>query len=93
MHSIRVPESIIVILVLHSLSAILTLILAIRDRFEVTMLVPWTLMGFIAGPMGVVSRARLDRTRVGYAQVLQDMILSLGLELFATDVMPRFLIF
>ena len=92
MHPDRIPDLLIVILSLHSISAVLSLIFAIRDGFEASALARWTLIGFITGPIGVVSRARLNK-HVGYAQILLDMFLSLGLEFFATEIMPRLLRF
>jgi hypothetical protein len=86
-------EPILFILTLHSIAAILTLIFAIRDGLESSMRLRWTMMGFVTGPIGVVSRARLDRNQVGYLQIVQDTLLSLGLELFAIYMLPRLLNF
>jgi len=93
MPQIRIPDWAVVILALHSISAILTLIFAIRDGFESAILPRWTIMGFITGPIGLVARTRLERSQVGYGQIMQDTLLSLGLEFFATMIMPRFLTF
>lgn len=49
------------------------------------------MIGFVSGPIGVVSRARIDKINVGYAQIVQDTLLSLGLEFVATYVIPRFI--
>jgi hypothetical protein len=87
----HVPDQLLFILAMHSIAAVLTLVFAIRDGLESSMRLRWTVMGFVTGPIGVVSRARLETSQVGYFQILQDTVLSLSLEGFALYVLPRFL--
>jgi hypothetical protein len=86
-----IPDSLLFIVTLHFISAVLTLVFAIRDGLESSMRFRWTVMGFVTGPIGVVSRARLETSQVGYLQIIQDTVMSLGIEGFAIYVLPRFL--
>jgi len=79
------------ILALHTLAAIVTLIMAIRDRLRFVECLRWTVMGFMTGLLGLGTRARLDREQLHYMHVIHDTLLNLALEVIAVIAVPRFL--
>ena len=79
------------ILALHSISAVISLILALRDGMGFLGSLRWGGIGFITGIIGLITRARMDRRYSNHLQVVQDALLNLGLEVGALYGIPRLL--
>ncbi|HTS71297.1 MAG TPA: hypothetical protein VMO17_20145 [Terriglobia bacterium] len=76
---------------LRSIAAFISLALAIRDRQGFLLCLRAFAIGFIVGIVGLIARARMDRSMVHYGHVLQDALLNLGCEAVAVFGIPHFL--
>ena len=85
------PTEVLFILALHSIAAIVSLIVAIRDRLGFLQSLRWLVLGFMTGFLGLITRARMDRRHLHYMQVVQDAVLNLAMEIAALYVVPHFL--
>jgi len=85
------PTEVLFILALHSTAAVITVILAIRDRATFLDVLRSLVLGFLTGFLGLITRARIDRRHLHYMQVVQDAILNLAMELIALYGIPHFL--
>jgi hypothetical protein len=85
------PTEVLFILALHSIAAIVSLIVAIRDRLGFLQSLRWLILGFMTGFLGLITRARMDRRHLHYMQVVQDAVLNLSMELIALYAIPHFL--
>jgi hypothetical protein len=85
------PTEFLFILALHAIAALITVIMAIRDRENLLLVLRSLVLGFLTGFLGLVTRARLDRRHLHYMQVVQDAVLNLAMEVFALYVIPHFL--
>ena len=85
------PTEVLFILALHSIAAIISVIVAIRDGLDFVQSLRWLILGFITGFLGLITRARMDRRHLHYMQVVQDAVLNLGMELIALYAIPHFL--
>ncbi len=79
------------ILALHSISAVISLIVALRDGLGFLESLRWGGIGFITGIIGLITRARMDRRYLNHLEVVQDALLNLGLEVVALYGIPRLL--
>jgi len=79
------------ILALHSISAVIALIVALRDGLGFLESLRWGGIGFITGIIGLITRARMDRRYLNHLQVIQDALLNLGLEVVGLFGIPRLL--
>jgi hypothetical protein len=82
---------IIFILSLHSIAAIIAVILAIREGLGFLECLRWGALGFITGLLGIIAHARVDRRQLYYMQIVQDAFLNLGMEAAAIYGIPYFL--
>jgi hypothetical protein len=85
------PTEFLFILALHAVAAIITVMMAIRDREGFLLILRSFVLGFFTGFLGLVTRARIDRRHLHYMQVVQDAVLNLAMEVFALYVIPHFL--
>lgn len=85
------PTEILFILALHSISAVVSLIVALRDGLGFLESLRWGGIGLITGVIGLITRARMDRRQLNYLQVVQDAILNVGMELVALYGIPHIL--
>lgn len=85
------PIEFFFILALHSISAVISMIIALRDGLGFLESLRWGGVGFITGIIGLVTRARMDRRYLNHLQVIQDALLNLGLEVVGLFVIPRLL--
>jgi len=85
------PTEVLFILALHSIAAIVSLIVAIRDGLDFLQSFRWLLLGFMTGFLGLITRAKMDRRHLHYMQVVQDAVLNLGMEVTALYLIPHFL--
>jgi hypothetical protein len=85
------PTEVLFILALHSIAAVASLIMAIRDGLGSVQSLRWGVIGFITGLLGLITRARMDRRDLLYVHVLQDALLNLGLEAIALYGLPHLL--
>jgi hypothetical protein len=85
------PTEVLFILALHSIAAVISLIVAIRDGLDFWQSLRWFGLGFLTGFLGLITRARIDRRHLHYMQVVQDAVLNLGMEVVALYVIPHFL--
>jgi len=85
------PTEILFILALHSIAAVISVIIALRDGLSLLQSIRWLILGFLTGLLGLMTRARMDRRHLHYMQVVQDAVLNLAMEVAALYVIPRFL--
>ncbi len=85
------PIEVLFILALHSIAAIISVIVAIRDGLDALQTLRWAVLGFITGILGLITRSRIDRRHLHYMQVVQDAVLNLGMEVVALYAIPHFL--
>ena len=85
------PVEILFILALHSIAAVISVIVAIRDGLEVLQVLRWAVLGFATGLLGLITRSRIDRRHLHYMQVVQDTVLNLSMEIIALYAIPHFL--
>jgi len=85
------PTEILFILALHSIAAVISVIIALRDGLGLLQSIRWFILGFLTGILGLMTRARMDRRHLHYMQVVQDAVLNLAMEVAALYVIPRFL--
>ncbi len=85
------PIEVLFILALHSIAAVISVIVAIRDGLDALQTLRWAVLGFITGLLGLVTRSRIDRRHLHYMQVVQDAVLNLGMEVVALYAIPHFL--
>ena len=83
--------AVLFILTLHSIAAVASAIVAIRERYGFSQALQWGGLGFITGILGLITRGRMDRRHMQYMQVVQDAILNFGLEVLAFFGLPYFL--
>jgi len=88
-----VTVEILFILALHSIAAVVSLIVAYREGLDFRESLRWGGLGFMTGLLGLITHARMDRRHVHYMHVVHDAILNLGLEVGALYVLPKFLSF
>jgi hypothetical protein len=85
------PIEVLFILALHSIAAIISVIVAIRDGLKGLQILRWAVLGFLTGLLGLATRSRIDRRYLHYMQVVQDTVLNFGMEVIALYVIPHFL--
>jgi hypothetical protein len=85
------PTEIFFILVLHSIAAVITLIIALRDGLGFLQALRWGGLGFITGLLGLITRARMDRRHLDHMHVVQDALLNFGMEAVALYGIPHIL--
>jgi hypothetical protein len=85
------PPEVLFILALHSIAAVISLIVATRDGLGFLQSLRWFALGFLTGFLGLITRARIDRRHLHYMQVVQDTVLNLGMEVVALYIIPHFL--
>jgi len=85
------PTEILFILALHSIAAVASLIIALRDGLDFFQSLRWFILGFLTGMLGLLTRARMDRRQLHFMQVVQDAVLNLAMEVAALYVVPHFL--
>ena len=85
------PTEVLFILALHSIAAVISVIIAARDGLNFLQSLRWLGLGFLTGFLGLVTRARMDRRQLHYMQVVQDAVLNLTMEVAALYVIPHFL--
>lgn len=88
-----VTFEILFILALHSIAAVVSLIVAYREGLSLSDSLRWGGRGFLTGLLGLITHSRMDRRHVHYMHVVQDALLNLGLEVVALYVLPKFLRF
>jgi hypothetical protein len=79
------------ILALHSIAAVISFILALRDRQGFWESLRWGGIGFVSGLLGLIARSRTDRRHVFFIHIVQDAVLNLGLEIIALYGLPHLL--
>lgn len=85
------PIEVLFLLALHSIAAIISVIMAIRDGLAGLQILRWAVLGFLTGLLGLVTRSRIDRQHLHYMQVVQDAVLNLSMEVIALYAIPHFL--
>ena len=85
------PTEVLFILALHSVAAVISVIIALRDGMDFLQALRWLILGFLTGFLGLVTRARMDRRHLHYVQVVQDAVLNLSMEVIALYAIPHFL--
>lgn len=85
------PTDILFIVSLHCIAAIISLIVALRDRLGFLQSLRWGGLGFVTGLLGLIRCWGMDRRHLHYMHVVQDALLNLGMEGIAIYGIPHLL--